>query len=293
MSRACPRSRPGRGRLEPRPEAGSARRRPTGPAARAAGSTGSLTRSSAASPVLRLAAAAAVLLAASLGPAYASGQGAQASTGLTYYISATGDDAADGTSPDSAWQSLNRATAAQLPPGTRVLLEGGAQFTGPLALTAEDAGDPGNPLRVGSYGQGPATIAAPAGTGVISYDTAGIQITNLTVIGQAAPPQVAGINLYNDLAGNIKLDHVSVSHVDISGFENGVSIGGGQGTSGFSHVQVSSSALHDNLANGLTSSGPAFDPASPGYAHAHISVSHVAAYRHLGDPAQNSHNYGI
>ncbi len=212
------------------------------------------------------------LLAASLGPAYASGRSAQASTGLTYYISATGDDAADGTSPDSAWQSLNRATAAQLPPGTRVLLEGGAQFTGPLALTAEDAGDPGNPVRVGSYGQGPATIAAPAGSGVISYDTAGIQITNLTVIGQAAPPQGAGINLYNDLAGNIKLDHVSVSHVDISGFENGVSIGGGQGTSGFSHVQVSSSALHDNLANGLTSSGPAFDPASPGYAHAHITV---------------------
>ena len=292
MPPACPRSRLGFGRLQPRREAGAAQQRPAAPEARAARSTGSLARRRVASPVLRLGAAGALLLAAGLGPAYASGHSAPLSTGLTYYISATGNDAADGTSPATAWQSLNRATAAQLPPGTRVLLDGGAQFAGTLAFTQEDAGDPSNPVHVGSYGQGPAVIAAPASSGVIIYDTAGIQITNLTLIGQASPPQGAGINLYNDLAGNIKLDHVSVSHVNISGFEDGVSIGGGQGTSGFSHVAVSSSALHDNLANGLTSFGPAFDPASPGYAHAHISVSHVAAYRNLGDPAQISHNSG-
>ncbi len=257
MSGAPIPSRPGPGRIQPGPGAGSAHQRPAAPATRAIGTVGSLTFRRATSFLLRLAAA-----------------------------------GADGTSPATAWQTLNRATAAQLPPGTQVLMEGGAQFTGPLALTAEDAGDPGNPVYVGSYGQGPATIAAPGGSGIIIYDTAGIQITNLTLIGQASPPQGAGINLYNDLAGNIKLDHVSVSHVDISGFEDGVSIGGGQGTSGFSHVQVSASALHDNLANGLTSFGPAFDPASPGYAHAHITVSHVAAYRNLGDPAQTSHNSG-
>ncbi len=145
---------------------------------------------------------------------------------------------------------------------------------------------------MGTYGQGPATIAAPAGSGIIIYDTAGIQITNLTVIGQASPPQGAGINLYNDLPGNIKLDHVSVSHVDVSGFGTGISIGGGQGTSGFSHVWVTNSAVHDNLASGLASFGPAFNAASPGYAHANITVSHVAAYRNLGDPAQTSHNSG-
>lgn len=109
-------------------------------------------------------------------------------------------------------------------------------------------------------------IAAPARSAIIVYGTAGIQIDNLTLLtlrGQASPPQGARINLYNDLAGNIKLDHVYVSHVDVSGFGNGVAIGGGQGRSGFSHVKVSDSALHDNLGNGLTSSGPAFDPASP------------------------------
>ncbi|HEY5990489.1 MAG TPA: right-handed parallel beta-helix repeat-containing protein [Streptosporangiaceae bacterium] len=187
---------------------------------------------------------------------------------------------------------MNRATAAQLPPGTQLLLEGSAQFTGPLAFTQEDAGDPSNPVYVGTYGQGSATIVAPSGSGVIIYDTAGIQVNNLAVTGQASPPQGAGIDLYNDLPDNIKLDHVYLSHLDISGFGNGISVGGGQDTSGFSHVLVSDSALHDNLANGLISFGPAFNAASPNYAHSHITVSHVAAYRNLGDPAQTSHNSG-
>src|SRR5262245_24480394 len=250
MSRACTSSsRLGRGRIHPGPGAGAAQRSPAARGGRAVRTAGSLRRPGVTSSLLRLAAAGTLLVVAGLGPAYAAGRSAQASTGLTYYVSATGDDAADGTSPATAWQTLNRATAAILPPGTQVLLEGGAGFAGPLALTQEDAGDPGNPVYVGTYGQGPATIAAPGGSGIIVYDTAGIQITNLTVLGQAAPPQGAGINLYNNLPGNIKLDYVSVSHVDISGFENGISIGGGQGTSGFSHVQVSNSAVHDNLAN--------------------------------------------
>jgi hypothetical protein len=292
MSRACSPSRLGLRRIQPPAEAGTAHRRPAAAATGAARTAGSPRRPRLASHLLRLAATGAVLVAAGAAPAHAAGHVALAPAGLTYYISATGDDAADGTSPATAWRTLNRATAAQLPPGTQLLLEGGAQFAGPLAFTQEDAGDPGNPVSVGSYGQGPATIAAAAGSGIIVYDTAGIQITNLTVTGQAVPPQGAGINLYNDLAGNIKLDHVYVSHVDVSGFEDGVSIGGGQGTSGFSHVAVSNSALHDNLANGLASYGPAFDPASPGYAHAHLTVSHVAAYNNLGDPAQTAHNSG-
>ena len=162
MSGAPIPSRPGPGRIQPGPGAGSAHQRPAAPATRAIGTVGSLTFRRATSFLLRLAAAGALLLAASFGPAYASGRSARASTGLTYYISATGDDAADGTSPATAWQTLNRATAAQLPPGTQVLLEGGAQFTGPLALTAEDAGDPGNPVYVGSYGQGLPRSPRPA-----------------------------------------------------------------------------------------------------------------------------------
>lgn len=47
-------------------------------------------------PPLRRAAAGVVLLAAGLGPAYAAGHSAQAAAGLTYHISAAGDDAADG-----------------------------------------------------------------------------------------------------------------------------------------------------------------------------------------------------
>jgi hypothetical protein len=293
MTRAGTASWRGLGRILLRPEVGARHQQPAAPATEAARSTGSPARPRLASPLLRLAAVGAVLVAAGAAPAYAVGQGAQVpAAGLTYYVSATGNDAADGTSPATAWQTLSRATAAQLPPGTQVLLEGGAQFAGPLAFTQEDAGDPSTPVSVASYGEGPAVIVAPSGSGIIVYDTAGIEVGNLTVTGHASPPQGAGINLYNDLAGDIKLDHVYVSHVDVSGFGNGVAIGGGQGTSGFSHVRVSDCAVHDNLANGLISYGPPFDPAAPGYAHAQLTVSRVAAYGNLGDPAQTAHNSG-
>ena len=285
-------SLPGFGCIPPDAEAGAEQQRPAAPGTRAVRAIGSLPRPRSTTSLSGLAAVGALFVAAGLGPACAASQSARASTGLAYYVSPTGDDAADGTSPATAWRTLSRATAAQLAPGAQLLLEGGARFTGPLAFTQEDAGDPSDPVDVGAYGQGPATITAPSGSGIVIYDTAGIQISDLTVAGQASPPQGSGINLYNDLAGNIKLDHVYVSHVDVSGFYDGISIGGGQGTSGFSHVWVSNAAVHDNLASGLVSFGPAFDPASPGYAHAHITVSHVAAYRNLGDPAQTSHNSG-
>jgi hypothetical protein len=292
MSRAGTVSRRGLGLILPRPEVGTRHQQSATPATEAARFTGSHWRPRLASPLLRLAVAGALLVAAGAAPAYALGQGALAPAGLTYYVSATGNDAADGTSPATAWQTLSRATAAVLPPGTQLLLEGGTQLAGPLALTQEDAGDPSTPVSVASYGEGPAVIVAPSGSGIIVYDTAGIEVDNLTLQGQASPPQGTGINVYNDLAGNIKLDHVYISRVDVSGFGTGVAIGGGQGTSGFDHVLVSDSVVHGNLANGLISYGPVFDPAAPGYAHAHVTVSRVAAYSNLGDPAQTSHNSG-
>src|SRR6266568_5346199 len=166
-------SLPGFGCIPPDAEAGAEQQRPAAPGTRAVRVIGSLPRPRSTTSLSGLAAVGALLLAASLGPACAASQSARASTGLAYYVSPTGDDAADGTSPATAWRTLSRATAAQLAPGAQLLLEGGARFTGPLAFTREDAGDPSDPVYVGAYGQGPATITAPSGSGIVIYDTAG------------------------------------------------------------------------------------------------------------------------
>jgi parallel beta helix pectate lyase-like protein len=217
---------------------------------------------------------------------------ARVSAPLTYYVSPTGHDAAAGTSPATAWRTVARASSAVLRPGTRLLLAGGSRFTGPLTLSAEDAGKASLPVRIGSYGWGRATIAVPSGSGIVIHNTAGINISDLAVVGQGSPANGEGINLYNDLPGNPKLDHVVIDHVDVSGFADGIAIGGGRGSAGFRDVRVSNSAVHDNLDNGLLSYGPPFNAASPGYAHAYISLWHVSAYRNHGDPAVTQSNSG-
>jgi Right handed beta helix region len=104
-------------------------------------------------------------------------------------------------------------------------------------------------------------------------------------------PADDGILLYNSRRGGPRLSHVTISGVDVSGFGNGIAVGA-QYSTGFADVQVSNSALHDNLDSGFVSYGPFFDPARPVYANAGISLRRVVAYGNLGDPANTRTNSG-
>lgn len=227
----------------------------------------------------------------------ACGAGAAASaagTGAaTYYVSPSGSNAAAGTSPSAPWRTLARVNAEKLKPGDRVLLQGGQRFTGELVFTKGEAGDPAKPVVVGSYGSGRARIVADTGSGVVIYDTAGIDVGNLIITGRASGrPEGIGINLYSDLPGDRKLTHVVIDDVDVSDFVYGIGIGGGRGTTGFRDVWVSDSALHGNLDDGLISYAPNLNPLHPQYAHEDIYISGVHAYQNPGDPEDTSNNTG-
>ncbi len=203
----------------------------------------------------------------------------------TYYISPYGSDAATGTSPSAAWQTLGKAASVTMPPGTRLFLQGGQVFWGNLTLGQHDAGDAARPVLVSSYGNGRATIAAGQGSGIAVYDTAGVDIRGLSITGPSAQLQSgAGINVYSNLPGNRKLTHVAISDVHISGFANGIAIGGANGTTGFRDVQISNSVLHDNLDAGLLIYGPPFRAVARNYANQDVRVSHVVAYQNRGNP---------
>ncbi|MDP9417970.1 MAG: right-handed parallel beta-helix repeat-containing protein [Actinomycetota bacterium] len=211
----------------------------------------------------------------------------------TLYVSASGSDSADGLSPTTAWRSLQRANKAVLAPGDALLLEGGSVFAGPLQLDAADAGDAARPVQIRSYGTGRATVTAAGTDGISAYNTAGVQVRNLRLRGDAAAYGAkTGISFYTDLTGNRKLPGIVVAGVDVSGFRNGVMIGGWNGSAGFSDVVVSRSALHDNMASGLLTYGPPFVAAAPAYAHERVRVYRVAAYRNLGDPEELRQNTG-
>jgi Right handed beta helix region len=210
----------------------------------------------------------------------------------TYYVSPGGDDSHDGMSPDRAWRSLDRAEQVGLKPGERLLLEGGARLPGSIRIGPSEAGDADAPVVVGSYGTGRATIDATGESGVTVYNTGGVEIRDLTIVGDpTAFTEMAGIKIYADVPAATKYPHVIVSQVDVSGFQHGLELGG-VGGAGFRDVLVSDSALHGNRDAGLASFGPTYDPAAPTYAHEDVRVRNVAAFGNLGNPDDPEHSTG-
>lgn len=79
-------------------------------------------------------------------------------TGQAYYVSNSGDDSADGKTPETAWATIDRAISQQMEPGDCILLERGGKWR------IEDTGHPDiisdtitipQGISMGAYGEGP------------------------------------------------------------------------------------------------------------------------------------------
>jgi parallel beta-helix repeat protein len=188
-----------------------------------------------------------------------------------YYVKPTGSDAADGLTIGTAWQTVGKVNGATFNPGDSVLFEGGQTFTG-TTLTPPSAGTSGNLITFGSYGGGRATInAATPDLGVFIWQKGGIRLENLIIVGDGA--NGSGVFLMNDEAGDTKKDAVQVYNCDISGFSNGLLIGGEAGTSGFTNVLIDSCDVHGNAREGIFAYG-----IGGLYANADITVTNCTAY---------------
>lgn len=209
-----------------------------------------------------------------------------------YYVSPDGDDSASGTSPGDAWRTLARVEKTALVPGDRVFLRGGARFAGTVTINAREAGDAEQPVVVGSYGEGRATIAPGDEPGISVRNTAGVEIRDLTLAGPGATEtSQAGVNLYNDADGG-RRRHVTVSDVEVSGFRVGVAVGSAVVGSGFRDVAVRRADLHGNRDAGLLTYGPRFDAIRPAYAHENVTLEQVRSFDNLGDPSVNNRHTG-
>lgn len=216
-----------------------------------------------------------------------------ATVGPTYYVSATGNDAAAGTSPATAWRTLDRVGRQTLSAGSTVLLQGGRTFSGGLRVTAGQAGSAASPVRIASYGTGVATIAPAGGDGVVIYNTAGVMLSDLRITGNAGTLTTAsGINAYNDLPGDRKLDVLRFERLEVSGFRTGIAVGGGNGASGFRAVTIAEVDAHHNQDAGIVFYGPPFRAAAPTYAHSRVLLSRVVAHHNQGDLTERVRNTG-
>lgn len=100
---------------------------------------------------------AAALLVSTIGLVWGPGKPAEAAN-TTYYVdSVNGNDSNSGTSPSAAWKTLGKVNAkTNYGPGDQILFKAGGVWTG--SLTIKNSGAPGNPIVVGSYGEGPKPI---------------------------------------------------------------------------------------------------------------------------------------
>lgn len=207
-----------------------------------------------------------------------------------FHVSAAGDDDADGRTPQTAWRTLARASSADFTPGDKLLLEGGSTFEGQL-LIDHGAGDAANPVVVGSFGEGRATIRNLRNSAIAVTNTGGVTVQDLDIVGPGAQAaQFDGVAVFNDRRWAPRNEGIVIQRVSVTGYKHGIAIGAQSGATGFDGVDVRDSIVRDNRLSGLFTYGPNFDAEQPTYAHTRVRVSRVEAAGSTGDPTlrQNS-----
>lgn len=212
----------------------------------------------------------------------------------SFYISPSGNDSNSGTSPQEAWRTLSQINDMDIPPGYSLLLEGSHTYEESLYLDSLDGNNPENPVKISSYGQGRATIAAGQRHGIYAYNTSGFLINNLIVAGDGMDSNTgSGIYFFNDLSGNVKLDKVEITNCEIYGFRDfGIAIVGDNNNSGFTNVKIEGNRVHHILDAGITSIGD-FSPTKAGYAHAGITVKNCEVFDIKGYDKNGNSGNGI
>ncbi|MCC6234739.1 MAG: right-handed parallel beta-helix repeat-containing protein [Verrucomicrobiales bacterium] len=136
---------------------------------------------------------------------------------------------------------------------------------------------------IGSFGIGRATLLAGDQTGITIENAGGIVIENLLVVGAGRTRNTGhGIRCDNTLTNAMRLQHVSITNVEVRGFGIfGILVGGT--LAGFEHLRVSHCVMRDNLRGGMEIAGRLpWD--SPDYAHAKVQVDHCQSFDNTGDP---------
>jgi hypothetical protein len=87
----------------------------------------------------------------------------------TYYVSSIGNDASNGTSANTAWQTLAKVSGATFSAGDQILFRCGDTFSGQLKISS--SGSPGNPITFSSYNPGTSSCTSPVLAGATGQTT--------------------------------------------------------------------------------------------------------------------------
>lgn len=214
------------------------------------------------------------------------------SIGTTYYVSPSGKDDHSGLSPEEAWETIDRVNALAFEPGDSILFEGGRSFSGSLSLDSSDQGTPENPITIGSYANGRATLLSGEMAGLHASNTAGIEVKDLVFVGSGRddPEGSDGITFHVDRDDGVRLEHIRIENVDVSAYRGaGIQITAGHPSgSGFQDVRITNCIVHHNGDRGIASSG-VWPPDPANRPHRDIYVGYCKVHDQEGIETKDTH----
>lgn len=162
----------------------------------------------------------------------------------TFFVSNSGNDSNNGLTQTTAWATPGKVNSSSFNSGDTVAFNGGQAFSGSISLTQTNA--PAN-LTITSYGAGQATISSGTSNCITAHYFGGLVVNNLECLGNGTTNNAAhGIFASNDLAGNILIAGPAITNSTITGYGGiCIFIAAGNGTSGYTNVNISNNSVHD------------------------------------------------
>jgi hypothetical protein len=105
----------------------------------------------------------------------------------TFYVGSHGRDSWPGTSPDRAWQSIERVNQARLQPGDVVRFEAGSVFSD-QSLSPRSSGTAKSPITFASYGKDRATLSNEKGAVFIPDGVSHLRFSRLRITSGPSSP---------------------------------------------------------------------------------------------------------
>jgi hypothetical protein len=212
-----------------------------------------------------------------------------------FYFDSSWAGGGNGTS-SNPWNSLSFANSRDFGPGDNLYLRG--TFNSGLTLDSNDSGTKAQPVTIQPWGtNNRPVINAGLGFGIKAMDVGGIKIQKLDIVG-SGPADVDSDGLYNNKnngilfqTGSGKKNYVEVNDVWVHGFgENGISLRGTSGTSGYDDVKISNVLAFQNQRAGVSMEGD-YNNANKA-AHTNVLIDHVRAYQNTGRPNSPARDEG-
>jgi F5/8 type C domain len=218
----------------------------------------------------------------------------KAPSGTSYYVDcAAGNDGNTGTSPSSAWQSVNKANAAALVPGQSLLFKRGCNFAGPLR--ANWKGTSSSPIFIGAYGSGNAPMIRNGSPAVVSITGEYQAFDNLEVSADQPGPYKnaqkckttpTGWRVGFEFSGNSQFNTVQQSKA--SGLTAGVRFGGGSRNRAVYNALVNNNVISQN-----TPPSEKYDDDSGAWGVLLNANNNEVAYNTFSGNSNCSEDYGI